>query len=66
MAWKSGVAAEVLCLPKQAIGTQIYNTKFYLETADLFAWTVVVIVLSLTLEDLVAALIARLEGRSAP
>ena len=66
LAWKSGVAAEALVWPKLAIGTQIYNTKFYLETADLFAWTVVVIVLSLTLEDLVAALIARLEGRSAP
>jgi NitT/TauT family transport system permease protein len=31
LAWKSGVAAEVLCLPASAIGTQIYNTKFYLE-----------------------------------
>lgn len=65
LAWKSGVAAEALVWPKLAIGTQIYNTKFYLETADLFAWTVVVIVLSLTLEKLIAALMGRLEGRSA-
>jgi len=50
LAWKSGVAAEALCWPKKAIGTQIYNTKLYLETADLFAWTVVVILLSLLLE----------------
>lgn len=63
LAWKSGVAAEALVWPKLAIGTQIYNTKFYLETADLFAWTLVVIVLSLTLEALVSALIRRLEGR---
>ena len=64
LAWKSGVAAEALVLPKLAIGTQIYNTKYYLETADLFAWTVVVIVLSLILETLVSALIRRLERRS--
>lgn len=65
LAWKSGVAAEALVWPKLAIGTQIYNTKFYLETADLFAWTVVVVVLSLTLEKLIATLIARREGRAA-
>lgn len=65
LAWKSGVAAEALVWPKLAIGTQIYNTKLYLETADLFAWTVVVIVLSLTLEALISALITCLEGRTA-
>lgn len=64
LAWKSGVAAEVLVLPKPAIGTQIYNTKFYLETADLFAWTLVVILLSLTLEKLVGTLIRHLERRT--
>ncbi len=65
LAWKSGVAAEALVWPKLAIGTQIYNTKFYLETADLFAWTVVVIALSLTLEKLISALLGQLEGRAA-
>ncbi len=52
LAWKSGVAAEVLCTPKSAIGTQIYRTKLYLEVPDLFAWTAVVVVLSLLLEGL--------------
>ena len=50
LAWKSGVAAEVLCLPKLAIGTQLYYSKIYLETPSLFAWTVVVILLSFILE----------------
>lgn len=63
LAWKSGVAAEALVWPKLAIGTQIYNTKFYLETADLFAWTAAVIALSLTLEKIVSVLIRRAEGR---
>ena len=57
LAWKSGVAAEVLCLPKQAIGTQVYFSKIYLETPALFAWTGVVILLSLLLETLVKKLL---------
>lgn len=42
LAWKSGIAAEVLCLPKTAVGTQLYYSKIYLETPALFAWTIVV------------------------
>lgn len=50
LAWKSGVAAEVISLPKPAIGTEIYQSKLYLEIPDLFAWTLVVIAMSLLLE----------------
>jgi len=57
LAWKSGVAAEVLCLPKAAIGTQVYYSKIYLETPSLFAWTIVVVVLSLTIEKLIRLLL---------
>ena len=35
-----------------AIGSQIYDSKIYLETPDLFAWTLVVILLSVLLERL--------------
>ena len=52
LAWKSGVAAEVLCLPRPALGTQIYNTKYLLEIPELFAWTAVTVALSLVLEAL--------------
>lgn len=65
LAWKSGAAAEVLCLPKQAIGTQIYNSKLYLEIPDLFAWTVVVVALSLILERLLRWALARWNGGAA-
>lgn len=51
-AWKSGIAAEVLGHPARAIGSQIYDSKIYLETPDLFAWTLVVILLSVLLERL--------------
>lgn len=55
-AWKSGIAGEVLAIPKDAIGTQLYNAKIYLETTDLFAWTAVIILLSVLLEKLVTKL----------
>ena len=63
LAWKAGVAAEVLCQPKLAIGTQLYRAKITLETPDLFAWTAVVIVLSFVLEYALGILFRRLGGR---
>jgi NitT/TauT family transport system permease protein len=64
LAWKSGVAAEVLCLPKRAIGTQVLHAKLYLEIPSLFAWTVTVVVLSFLLESALTRLLRRL-GRGA-
>ena len=52
LAWKSGVAAEVLCPPAYAIGSRIQQAKLGLETADLFAWTLAIVALSLALEKL--------------
>jgi NitT/TauT family transport system permease protein len=52
LAWKSGVAAEVLCPPVQAIGSRIQQAKAALETPDLFAWTLTIVALSLALEKL--------------
>lgn len=59
LAWKSGVAAEVLCPPARAIGSRIQQAKLGLETADLFAWTLAIIVLSLALEGLFRRLLER-------
>lgn len=52
LAWKSGVAAEVLSPPDRAIGARIQQAKLGLETADLFAWTLAIVALSLLLEGL--------------
>lgn len=52
MAWKAGIAAEVLAVPKLAIGTEIYFSKLWFETPALFAWTVVIIILSCVIEKL--------------
>jgi len=50
--WKAGIAAEVLTVPKMSIGRMIYESKLYLQTTDLFAWTLALILLSLVLEKL--------------
>lgn len=60
MAWKAGIAAEVLSSPALSIGRQLYETKLYLETTDLFAWTLTVILLSLGIEYLFMAVLGRL------
>lgn len=52
MALKAGIAGEIIGLPAYSIGEQLYLSKLYLNTADLFAWTAVIILLSLALERL--------------
>lgn len=49
-AWKSGVAAEIIALPKQSIGYMLYQSKLRIETPDLFAWTILIVALSMLLE----------------
>lgn len=63
LAWKAGVAAEVLTVPAVSIGKMLYESKLYLETLDLFAWTVVVIICSLIIEKVLMSAIGRL-GKS--
>ena len=60
MSWKSGAAAEVIGLPEHSIGEHLYMAKIYLETADLFAWTLVIILVSAVFEQMVLFLISRL------
>jgi NitT/TauT family transport system permease protein len=62
-AWKAGVAAEALCRPRRAMGTAIWNAKTYLETADLFAWTAAVVLLSIAVEKLLWVVWRTAEGR---
>ncbi|MBO4861110.1 MAG: ABC transporter permease subunit [Clostridia bacterium] len=52
MAWKAGVAAEVISIATGSIGEQLYFSKVYLDSAELLAWTVVVVLLSLAFEKL--------------
>lgn len=65
MAWKAGVAAEVLCTPKDSIGKMLNDSKLYLETVDLFAWTLSVIVISVVIEKLVMLFFRKKNGEAA-
>lgn len=56
LGWKAGIAAEVLTVPKASIGRMISESKLYLLTEELFAWTLAVILLSLLLQKLMLAL----------
>ena len=62
-AWKSGVAAEVICHPKLSVGGFLYDAKRYLETPEVFVWTAAVVLLSVLLEQGLLALIRRLGRR---
>lgn len=55
--WKSGVAAEVIGLPNHTIGMQLYSAKVNLMTPELFAWTLVIILLSVSIEKVVLFLL---------
>ncbi|AKA68030.1 ABC transporter permease [Clostridium scatologenes] len=50
MGWKVSVASEVLSIPKYSIGLNLLNAKSTLETAELFAWTIVIVALSFIFE----------------
>lgn len=58
-AWKSGVAAEVICRPANSLGKLLQDAKLYLETPRVFAVTATVVLLSLLLELLVKRITRR-------
>lgn len=59
LAWKAGIAAEVICQPSASIGREMYYSKLYLETPDLFAWTVIVVVFSIVIEKIFEAILEK-------
>ena len=65
LAWKAGVAAEVIGLPTGSIGERMYQGKLLLSSADVLAWTAVVVAASFVSECVVAWLLARGTARLA-
>lgn len=56
LAFKSGIAAEVIGIPSMTIGERLYESKIYLDTAELFAYTFVIIMTSLIFEKFILLL----------
>ena len=50
LCWKAGIAAEVIGIPRGSIGENLQQAKVYLDTPDLFAWTVVIVLVSVLFE----------------
>ena len=61
MSWKSGIAAEVIGIPDSSIGEQLYYSKLYLDTAGLFAWTFVIIIVSAVFERIFLYLLGKVK-----
>ena len=63
LCWKAGVAAEVIGVVSGSLGERLYDAKIYLMTADLLAWTVVIVALSAGFEKLVLWLLRHIFRR---
>lgn len=57
MSWKAGVAAEVIGQPLQTVGNGLYRSKINLDTAQLIAWTIVIVLIAWLMEKLVVLLL---------
>jgi len=62
LAWKAGVAAEIIAMPRDTIGTMIGEAKLYIMSAEMFAWTLTVVLLSLVIEFGFSYLFKKLDG----
>lgn len=63
MCWKAGIAGEIIGLPRFSIGEQLYLAKLYLNMGDLFAWTLLVVFISMGTERLVVWAVDRVRIR---
>ena len=64
MIWKVVIAAEVLTVPQSGIGRSLQLSQVRLDTASVFAWTVIAVVLTFAGDFLFSLLIRRkLSGR---
>lgn len=61
--WKAVVAAEVLSIPRYSMGYSLFATKLNLETPDMFAWTIAIIVISIIVERVLKRLLS-LKGKT--
>lgn len=62
MAFKSGIAAEVIGRPLHSIGNGLYLSKISLATADLFAWTFCAVILAYLFEKAVSLILKKVSA----
>ena len=57
LSWKSGIAAELIGIPSGSLGEMLYYSKVYFNTLDLFTWTLIIVIISVSFEKLFTALL---------
>jgi len=63
LCWKAGIAAEVIGIPTGSIGESLYQAKIFLNTGELFAWTIVIIVVSVVFEKIFIDILKNIEKK---
>ena len=63
LAWKSEIAAEIIVNTITSIGQSINEAKSNFDTPTVFAWTLIVIIFSITLEKITKSLLNRYKER---
>ena len=58
--WKAGVAAEIIGLPSNTVGEALYKSKIYLDTPELFAWTLFIVIISMVFETVFITLVRKI------
>ena len=61
LAWKAEIAAEIIAYTKVSIGQHIYDARYHLLTDEVFAWVIVIVTFSITLEFLTKFALRRLK-----
>ena len=62
LAWKSGIAAEIITVAKNSIGYHIKNNKDTFDSDYMLAWTLVVVIISVIFESIIKLLVRRFRG----
>jgi NitT/TauT family transport system permease protein len=63
MAFKSGIAAEVIGRPLRSVGSGLYLSKISLATSDLFAWTFCAVILAYLFEKAMSLILRRISSK---
>ncbi|MBQ0043274.1 MAG: ATP-binding cassette domain-containing protein [Lachnospiraceae bacterium] len=56
MAFKSGIAAQLIAISSKTIGTLLYDAKLSLDTAGVFAYIIAILIISVIIEKIILAL----------
>lgn len=64
LCWKAGIAAEVIGMPEGSVGERLQEAKVYLQMPELFAWTVVIVAVSVCIEKFVLYVLDQWEWKN--